>query len=141
MSNFRHGHCCNGKVSHTYMAWSAMLQRCVTPTHKRYKDYGGRGIKVCARWQLFDNFLADMGTKPKGMSIERRNNDADYGPANCYWATRTEQNRNKRTIKLTMEDARAIRASTLNGVELAKIYHTTKSTISLIRSHKQWREE
>lgn len=83
----------------TYSTWLAMWSRCTNPKHVGWKSYGGRGIKVCRRWQKFENFLADMGPKPEGLTIERRNNERGYSPTNCCWATQAEQNRNKRPRK------------------------------------------
>jgi hypothetical protein len=74
-----------------YERWKAMWQRCVNPNNKRWKHYGGRGISVCDRWKKFENFLADMGQPPKGLSIDRINNDGNYEPANCRWATAKQQ--------------------------------------------------
>lgn len=73
-----------------------MKERCLNPNCKSYKDYGARGIAVCDRWLKFENFLSDMGEPPEGMTLERRNNFDGYHPGNCRWATRAEQNRNKR---------------------------------------------
>lgn len=74
-----------------------MRQRCLNPNDQKYKDYGGRGIKICKRWlDSFEHFLADMGPKPKGKSIDRRDNDGDYTPKNCHWATPLEQRHNQR---------------------------------------------
>lgn len=76
--------------------WKGMLARCQNPNSPAYKNYGGRGIKVCERWQSFRCFLDDMGPRPKGLFIERINNDLGYCPSNCKWATRHEQSRNRR---------------------------------------------
>lgn len=79
-----------------YQAWSSMRQRCLNPNNPQYCDYGGRGISICERWEVFETFLEDMGKRPAGLSIERKNNDGNYEPSNCVWATRTKQNRNTR---------------------------------------------
>lgn len=89
-----------GKPTHN--AWSNMRARCNNPNSPQYKDYGGRGIKVCGRWGLFVNFLADMGEKPSGVTLERANNNLGYTPENCCWATRVEQANNKRNNRLTL---------------------------------------
>lgn len=74
-----------------------MKARCSNPKHASYRYYGGRGIKVCKRWQVFANFLADMGERPSGTSIDRINNDGDYKFSNCRWATQKEQHSNTAT--------------------------------------------
>lgn len=78
--------------------WMGMRERCEKKTDKRYQDYGGRGIKVCERWQTFSNFLADMGRAPSEKhSLDRfPDKNGNYEPGNCRWATNTEQCRNKR---------------------------------------------
>lgn len=83
--------------SSTFRTWIDMRQRCSNHSHSRYKDYGGRGIQVCKRWSLFENFLSDMGERPSDdLSIDRIDNDGDYEANNCRWATRSEQQQNKR---------------------------------------------
>jgi hypothetical protein len=81
-----------------YRAWAAMRQRCSNPNCASWPYYGGRGISMCERWRSFANFLADMGERPKGMSIDRINNDGNYEPGNCRWATQAQQNSNKRQL-------------------------------------------
>lgn len=83
-------------------AWSDMINRCMNPAHRRYADYGGRGIKVCIRWQRsFLDFLADMGARPSSWhSLDRIDNNGSYEPGNCRWATRSQQQRNKRRARV-----------------------------------------
>ena len=85
----------------TYHCWTAMNQRCYNPKHPYYADYGGRGITVCARWRhSFENFLDDMGLKPGGLTLDRRDNSLGYSPGNCRWATWQEQALNRRPRKM-----------------------------------------
>lgn len=93
-ANFKHG---KGETRE-YFIWCQMKSRCQNSSNKSFHNYGGRGIRVCVRWEnSISNFLSDMGECPKGLTIERINNDGNYEPGNCRWATQTEQQRNKRT--------------------------------------------
>lgn len=93
-----------------YLTWRQMHTRCYNPNSQDYKNYGGRGIKVEERWHKFENFLADMGEKPSSeLTLDRIDNNLDYGPNNCRWATRLEQQRNKgRAEPLTVEQIKSL---------------------------------
>lgn len=82
-----------------YLVWRAMLNRCNNPNVESYRTHGARGITVCKRWHQFTNFYADMGDPPPGHSIDRINNNGNYEPGNCRWATPREQNLNSRMVK------------------------------------------
>ena len=97
--NITHGGARRGRTTPEFRVWLGMRNRCGNPHVKSYPDYGGRGIHVCDRWQLFENFFADMGPRPSSAhSINRINNNLGYEPSNCVWSTRSEQNRNKRKM-------------------------------------------
>jgi hypothetical protein len=91
-----HGHRRRGYQSPEYYSWAAMRNRCNNPSRPNYPDYGGRGVTVCERWNDFAAFLADMGPRPEGHSIDRIDNNENYEPGNCRWATPTEQSHNQR---------------------------------------------
>lgn len=100
----QHGHARRKARTSEYRSWYAMIQRCTNPRNERWKNYGGRGIKVCERWHEFSNFLADMGSKPTPKhQIGRKDNDGDYCRDNCQWETQVQQvNNTSRNVYLTM---------------------------------------
>jgi hypothetical protein len=82
--------------SPTHKTWLAMRRRCLDPNYKDYPHYGGRAITVCDRWGVFENFLADMGPRPKGLTLERLDTDGPYSKGNCIWASHKQQMNNTR---------------------------------------------
>jgi hypothetical protein len=89
----------------TYRVWTDMIRRCTDPSREAFKDYGGRGISVCQRWsESFTNFMLDMGAKPIGLTLDRIENNGNYEPGNCRWATPLEQAQNRRTPVNIEED-------------------------------------
>ena len=87
-----HGHWVGGRPTATWESWHSMKQRCLCIKHPAYHRYGGRGISVCERWAKFENFLVDMGERPKGKTLDRYpNSDGNYEPGNCRWATPAQQ--------------------------------------------------
>jgi hypothetical protein len=121
-----------------YIAWCAMKARCYDKNTVGYKNYGGRGISVCARWlgnNGFVNFLADMGKKPSAKhTVERTNNDGDYCPENCRWATRKEQGNNKRNnvvITINGETMPLMAWVKRAGINLATFYRRRSRGLSI----------
>ena len=95
-TKLRHGHSRISGESRTYTSWQAMRRRCLNPRSTQYAYYGGRGVSICQRWETFENFLADMGERPNGRSLDRINPYGNYEPSNCRWATSFEQTHNRR---------------------------------------------
>jgi hypothetical protein len=108
----------------TNTSWEAMKARCSNPNNNRYKNYGGRGIKVCKRWMKFENFLKDMGLRPDGLSLDRINNNKNYIPSNCKWSTQKEQANNRKTnhnIKINGVTKNIKQWSELSGIKQTTI--------------------
>ena len=108
----------------TWRSWANMIRRCYQKNHPTFLHYGSRGIAVCERWRNFESFLADMGQRPPGMSIERKDVDGNYEPANCKWATTDEQNNNKRTTHWVEVDGARLslsKACRLKGIPYDRV--------------------
>lgn len=112
-----HGH----TGSATYVSWSMMKQRCLNPNATYYHNYGGRGITVCKRWRLFENFLADMGERPPGMTIDRKNNHLGYYPGNVQWSSRITQANNQRRFWYTRRPSKRRKAIRLRHILKASV--------------------
>lgn len=97
-----HGHCPRTTASPSYFSWAAMTQRCTNPKHTNYRSYGAKGVKVCKRWRVFANFLADMGDRPKGTTLGRFLDTGNYEKSNCAWMSKRQQraeSRKKRRVQ------------------------------------------
>lgn len=135
----------------TYYSWAAMKARCQNPNNSRFHYYGGRGIRVCERWQSFANFFEDMGRRPEGQTLGRIDNDGHYEPGNCRWETAAQQVRNVRRNdkfgeachlhRLTAAQVREMRAAMESGegnVPLAIVYGVTRKQVENIRHRRAW---
>lgn len=125
-----------------YATWAGIRKRCTNQQGKDWSNYGGRGISICDRWSLFENFLADMGPRPSpSHSIDRVDNDGDYEPGNCRWATKTEQNRNSRWTRLEPHEPEQIRwlwSLGYRGSEIARFFGISHTHAIRIRDGLAW---
>jgi len=117
----------------THRSWLSMLARCSNPRAPDYPRYGGRGITVCERWKKFVNFYEDMGTRPDERQLDRSDNNGNYEPGNCRWATREEQGRNKRNNRILI-----FRGESKPLVEWAEIFRIKRSVVSLRLNQLGW---
>lgn len=126
-----HGHYVGGRPSPTYVSWQNMHTRCSNENDPTYPKYGGAGVTVCKRWNKFESFLADMGERPPGTTLDRKENSKGYSKSNCRWATRQEQARNRGTSILLSQDsgvrciAEVARAQA--AVDTSTVYRRLKS--------------
>lgn len=134
-----HGHSKGrgGYGTPTYSSWHSMHDRCKRPSHKSYADYGGRGITICDRWESFENFLADMGERPKGRTLSRMDNERGYEPGNCCWDTYRSQANNRRSSRLVSFSGRTMTISEWAreiGVECDVLSHRLRAGWSIERA-------
>lgn len=120
-----HKHCNNKIKSKEYISWANMISRCKNPSNKRYKDYGGKGIKVCESWLDFRNFYADMGDCPEGFQIDRIDNNGNYEKENCRWISRKENMANRSISKRYFIDGVMYKSL----IEAANDFKVSTSTI------------
>src|SRR3990167_4430695 len=121
----------------TWKSWAGMRRRCEKPGDENWAIYGGRGIAVCERWRSFENFLADMVERPSGLSIDRIDNDGNYEPGNCRWATDTQQGRNTSANRLIEHGGRTmplVAWADECGLEAGTIYRRLKLGWSTARA-------
>lgn len=127
-----------------YAVWRGIVQRCLNPNCASWHRYGGRGIKLCRRWRVFDHFMADVGQHPgKGWSIERVNVNGDYKPGNVTWIETTRQARNRQNQRFTLATARMIRRLRAQGwtyQRLADRFGQSTGNMHAIVNNTRWKE-
>ena len=128
-------------IAPEYRVWTNMKTRCFNQGNRQFANYGARGITVCDRWRdSFESFLADMGRCPPGLTLDRINNDGNYEPGNCRWATRQQQARNRRSTRLTMAAMSEVSSLLDSGVgsrKIARRFGVTRGAIQNIAKKKR----
>ena len=122
-----------------YRAWSSMITRCFNENCKAWANYGGRGVKVCARWLKFENFFADVGNPTAGQSLDRINTDGDYEPGNVRWADSKTQARNRRVVRLNETAVAAMRSGKLHPLDVVESTGCKRSTAYAARRGQNWK--
>lgn len=132
----------------TRQSWRGMKERCGNYNHKNYSRYGGRGIRFPAKWEDFKGFLEDMGLRPPGTELDRKDNNKDYSKDNCQWITHKENTRKSSQCKLTLREVtlikvllQSIKPGTLNtkaNVLLGDMFKVSRHTIHAIRNGSRW---
>jgi len=142
---FKHGYAIRGNLHPCWRTLRKMKMRCYNPNADCYKNYGGRGITICQEWlddpAAFVRWSLQNGWAP-GLTIERKDNDGNYTPENCVWATRTQQGRNSRNCKLTEADVKHIREAVAGGMmqrSLAIAFGVHEAHIWNIVHNKTWK--
>lgn len=125
-----------------HRTWANMLNRCNSPTSKSFLNYGARGIRVCERWDSFENFYADLGPRPSSAhSIDRIDNNGDYSPENCRWVTNEAQIRNTRRTRLNEVAVRVLRYLSAHGVSSSRLraaYGIKGTTLRHVIANRTW---
>lgn len=136
-----HGHTIGGP-SPTWISWSSMRQRCYLKTMKCYPRYGGKGITVCDRWRdSFENFLADMGQRPEGMTLDRIDPDGNYEPDNCRWATNEVQRENRRPVGQSQINRAEFQRQWKTGMPIDEIAEHFSLTANQVRTQAHYLRE
>jgi hypothetical protein len=137
-----HGHSHHSRRSPTYQSWMSMVQRCTNPARGNFKNYGGRGIVICERWRTFENFLADMGERPLGTTLDRVDVNGNYEPSNCRWVNAAAQSRNKRHAKLEPHEPAQIRWLRSSGYprsSIAAMFEISESMVRAVDTGIAWK--
>ncbi len=140
----------NRRVAHglggtpTYRTWYSMIDRCINPRNISFRTYGGKGISVCDRWLRIENFVADMGLRPEGLTLDRIDSNGDYEPTNCRWAHILDQQRNRSFVKCSIKTAEQIRFLSRKGYrqrDIADLVGLSQSVVCRIINGNAWRTD